>query len=475
MGQDASDTTGSMDRASPTGENGSEPVHGLRTLLALAWPLIVSNSFTTIQVTIDRLFLSWHDPDESTAAVASVLVFWLPFVLLWTTAGYVGTFVAQYSGAGRPHRVGPAVWQGIYFALFSGLGFLAAIPFAEPIFVGIGHSPKLQALEAEYFRCMCWFALPMLFTAVSSAYFSGRGESVTVIYINVIGLVVDAVLDYVLIFGYLGFPELGIAGAAWGSVAGGWASAVLGLALMVQRRHRQEHDTLNWRFDPQLFWRVMRYGLPSGMHWALDIAAFNAFVILIGRLGDKDLGATGLVFTINSVAFIPMIGVGQAVMILVGKYLGEDRPDRAERMTWLGLVLAGTYMVVVSILYVAVPGLWIEPFRGDNDPVRWQPIADMVAVLLWFVAVYSVFDAANIVLSFGLRGAGDTLFVSFVSLLLPWPVMVIPTWLAVEYDWGVYWAWGFASAYICLQALCFLIRFRGGKWKSMRVIEPSVI
>jgi MATE family multidrug resistance protein len=205
------------------------------------------------------------------------------------------------------------------------------------------------------------------------------------------------------------------------------------------------------------------------------MAAFNAFVILIGRFGDSDLGATGLVITINSFAFLPMLGVGQAVTILVGKHLGEDRPDLAERMTWTGLLVAGAYMGLLSILYVAAPDLFISPFQGDNDPAKWQPIADRVAVLLWFVAVYSLFDAANIVLSFGLRGAGDTLFVSMLSLVLPWPVMVIPTWLAVEFGWGAYWAWAFASAYICLQALCFLVRFRGGKWRTMRVIEPPVV
>lgn len=478
MGQDSTDPDGTT--AEPVAAaKGSVPTadgHGLRVLLGLAWPLVVSNSFTTIQVTIDRLFLSWYDPDSATASVAAVMVFWLPFVLLWATAGYVGTFVAQYSGAGRPHRVGPAVWQGMYFALITGVGFLAALPLTGPIFAWIGHSAKIQGLEAEYFRCLCWFALPALITAVTSAFFSGRGESVIVIYINAVGTVVNAALDYVLIFGYLGFPELGIAGAGWATVAGAWASAALGVALMVRRRHREEHATLSgWRFNRPLFWRVMRYGVPSGVHWALDIAAFNAFVILIGHLGDGELGATGLVITINSVAFIPMIGVGQAVTILVGKYLGEDRPDRAERMTWLGLVVAGGYMLVVSVLYVAVPSLWIGPFQGDNDPAKWQPIADKVALLLWFVAVYSLFDAANIVLSFGLRGAGDTVFVSFISLVLPWPVMVIPTWLAVELGWGLYWAWAFASAYICLQALCFLVRFRSGKWKDMRVIEPIVI
>lgn len=479
MGEELIDVDDPQHNPAPPTDPGAPlptPTHGLRTLLALAWPLVVSNSFTTIQVTIDRLFLSWHDPDDATAAVAAVLVFWLPFVLLWATAGYVGTFVAQYSGAGRPHRVGPSVWQGLYFGLFTGVAFLAALPLAGPVFTAVGHSEKIQGLEAEYFRCLCWFALPALFTAVTSAFFSGRGESVIVIYINAVGTVVNAALDYVLIFGHLGFPEMGIAGAGWATVCGSWASAVLGLGLVFRRRHREAHATLSgWRFDPALFWRVMRYGVPSGVHWALDIAAFNAFVILIGQLGDGELGATGLVITINSVAFIPMIGVGQAVTILVGKYLGEDRPDRAERMTWLGLAVAGGYMLVISILYVAAPGLWIEPFRGDNDPARWQPIADTVAVLLWFVAAYSLFDAANIVLSFGLRGAGDTVFVSFISLLLPWPVMVIPTLLAVRFGWGVYWAWAFASLYICLQAGCLLLRFRGGKWKSMRVIESDVI
>src|SRR5690349_15864311 len=86
----------------------------LGTLVALAWPLVVSNSFTTVQVFIDRLFLSWYDVDTSTAAVLANTLFWLPYALLFPTAGYVATFAAQYTGAGRPQRVGPAVWQGLY-------------------------------------------------------------------------------------------------------------------------------------------------------------------------------------------------------------------------------------------------------------------------------------------------------------------------------------------------------------------------
>src|SRR5689334_2577820 len=106
----------------------------LASLLRLAWPLVVGNSFTTVQVFIDRLFLSWYDVDTSTAAVLANTLFWLPYALLFPTAGYVATFAAQYTGAGRPRRVGPAVWQGIYFSLAAGVGMLLLIPLASSIF-----------------------------------------------------------------------------------------------------------------------------------------------------------------------------------------------------------------------------------------------------------------------------------------------------------------------------------------------------
>jgi multidrug resistance protein, MATE family len=452
------------------------PPSALTALLRLAWPLVVSNSFTTVQVFIDRLFLSWYDVDTATAAVLANCLFWLPYALLFPTAGYVATFAAQYTGAGRPRRVGPAVWQGIYFSVATGLAMLLLIPLARPVFALVDHAPAIQHLEAQFFRCLCWLALPGLLTATVSAFFSGRGQSTFVIWINAIGLVVTAGLDYVLIFGRFGFPEWGLIGAGVATVAGAWASAILGLVLLFRARYRDENATLaGWRFDPPLFRRYLRYALPSAAQWALDMTAFTAFLVITGWFGTSALGATGLVLTINALAFIPTLGIGQSVAILVGQSLGEDRPDRAARMTWLGLAVAMTYMGTLALFYVSLPHLFLAAFQGDNDPAKWQAIADQVVVLLWFCAAFSIFDAANIVLSFGLRGAGDTLFVSLVSLLLAWPVMVVPTWAAWRYGWGLYWAWGFASIYIGTQAACLLVRFRGGKWKSMRVIEPAVI
>ena len=94
---------------------------GSRELLTLALPLVVSQSFMTVQVFVDTILLAWHDPREMAASFPAVMWYWLPFGLLQVTAGYVSTFVAQYTGAGRPERVGPAVWQGIHFAVLAGL------------------------------------------------------------------------------------------------------------------------------------------------------------------------------------------------------------------------------------------------------------------------------------------------------------------------------------------------------------------
>src|SRR6516162_9174728 len=135
-------------------ETSTAPPGGSRELLMLAAPLIVSQSFMTVQVFLDTLLLSWHDPREMAASFPAVMWFWLAFGLLQVTAGYTSTFVAQYTGADRPNRVGPAVWQGIYFAILAGLLMLLLVPAAPLLMAAGGHSPALQSLEVTYLRCL---------------------------------------------------------------------------------------------------------------------------------------------------------------------------------------------------------------------------------------------------------------------------------------------------------------------------------
>jgi MATE family multidrug resistance protein len=455
------------------GAGGRRP-GGEAELLRLAWPLVVSSSFWTLQVTVDRVLLSRLSAEAVGAAMSGVLLFWAPLQLFQHTAGYATTFVAQYIGAGRPERVGPAVWQGLYVSLAGGVLFLGLVPLAGWL-VALGEPPAgVGPLEERYFVCLCYSALPTAVTAAVSGFFAGRGDSYTVLLINGVGLVVNGVLGYLWIFGEWGFPAAGIEGAGWATVAGTAASAAVGLAQLWRRPYRKQYATLaGWHFEPGLCWRLLRFGLPSGLLYALDCAAFAAFTHLVGRLGAVPLAASSVAFTINMVAVLPMLGVSQGVAILVGQRLGEDRPDLAERSTWAGFRLTWLYMTAAAALFVLVPGLLAWPFRNDADPAGWAAVAAEVPVLLRFVAVYSLFDSMNLVFSSALKGAGDTRFVTLVSVALAWPLMVLPTREALRRGWGLYACWGFASAYIIALALVFLLRFRSGKWQSMRVIETA--
>src|SRR5207237_877924 len=157
------------------------------------------------------------------------------------------------------------------------------------------------------------------------AFFAGRGQTWTVLIVDSVGFGVTAILDYLLIFGNFGFPELGIVGAGLATVAGTYASALTSLLLMLRPRYREEFATLSgWRFDPELFRRLLRFGLPNGMQWALDALAFTVFTFIVGNFGRAEQAATSIAFTINLVAILPMLGMGQAVSVLVGRRLGED-------------------------------------------------------------------------------------------------------------------------------------------------------
>jgi MATE family multidrug resistance protein len=452
----------------------SRPPGGSRELLALALPLVVSQGFMTVQVFVDTVLLSWHDPREMAASFPAVMWYWLIFGLLQVTAGYVSTFVAQYTGAGRPHRVGPAVWQGIHFAGMAGILSLLVVPAAPYLIALGGHTAALQALEVVYLRCLCFAALPMLVMAAINGFFSGRGQTWTVLMIEATGTAVNVALALVMIFGRAGFPELGIAGAGWATVIGSWTSALFALALFLLPEFRAEFHTLSgWRLEPELFGRLLRYGGPAGTQVFLDVLVFNVFVQLVGRLGEAATGATTLTIRLNMVAFLPMMGLGQAVSILVGQRLGGDRPDLAERSAFTGLKWSFGYMCGVAAIYLLFPALLVGVFEGDRDPASFAAVAAIVPTLLAYVAIYSVADSVNLTFSFALRGAGDTRFVSLLTFALAWPIMVLPTYAVVRSGGSIYAAWVFATAYIIAMAGCFYLRFRSGKWKTMRVIEAA--
>ncbi|MBC85978.1 MAG: hypothetical protein CL677_02275 [Bdellovibrionaceae bacterium] len=447
-----------------------------KELFKIAWPLIVANSFWTLQMTIDRVFLGNYSTESLGAAMAVMAVFWTPMALLQQTASYVTTFVAQYLGSNKKESIGPSLWQGLYFSFVFGLLFLLLNFLSEDFFKAIGHSQDILILEVQYYNSVAFSALPTALVAAFSGFYTGLGKTRMVMAINGVGLIINVILDYLLIFGEFGFPELGIAGAGYATSLAGYGSAVFAAWAVFNKAFEKEFKVLSgWKFDLSIMSRFIKYGFPSGMQWALEGLAFTVFLMIIGRFpnGDVALAATSIAVTLMMLSVLPSMGVAQSVMALVGQHLGEGQPEKAAESAMTGVQMSSAYMICVGLSLVLIPDFYLFWFENKQNPELWGQVAEMSKYLLMFVAMFTLFDSFNFNLSFALKGAGDTKFVSLVSLILPWPTFVIPTVYISHLPNATYVAWGFITFYITLLALIYYLRFRQGKWKSMSVIDNN--
>lgn len=446
---------------------------GYREALRIALPLILSTSAWSVQHFVDRMFLTWYSKEAVAAAMPAGILNFTFISFFMGVAGYANTFVAQYTGAKQDERVGPSIWQGLYMSLFAGVFSLILLPIAGPLFRFVGHEPVVQSLETIYFKIL----VAGIFFAVAgnaiSCLYTGRGKTMVVMWVNFVATGVNLLFDYLLIFGKFGFPEMGIRGAAWATVLCAMVSWLLFFLLMLMPENRRRFHTLRgWRFDPALFWRMLRFGFPNGMQFMLDVLGFSIFVLLVGKLGTTKLAATNIAFNINTLAFMPMIGFSIAVSTMVGQRLGEDNPQLAEKSAYSAFHLTFLYMGLVALAYVAVPQLFLWPYKVGAAKTDFDSIQNIAVVLLRFVAFYSLFDSMNLIFAGAIKGAGDTRFVMLVSVVCCWLVMVIPSYVSlVVLELGLYWMWTWATLYACVIGIVFWYRFYGGKWKSMRVIE----
>jgi multidrug resistance protein, MATE family len=446
---------------------------GYRELLVTAVPLVLSTGTWSLQTFIDRMFLAWYSPQAIAASMpASLLQFTIMSIFIGT-ASYAGTFVAQYYGANLHNRIGKVVWQGLYLAAAGSVIVALFYPVAPLIFKHIGHAADLQPLEISFFQILCIGSLGPIASGVLGGFFSGLGKNWPVMWANVTATLLNIVLDYIMIFGNFGFPRMGISGAAWATVIAGMFPVVYYLILILSSVNERRFATRSaWRPDPRLMKRLLKFGLPSGIQFFIDVAGFSLFLLVIGRLGMTQLAATNIAFNINTVAFMPMLGVGIAISMLVGQYLGDNKPDLAQRSAYSGFHLTFLYMTIIAASYVFLPQAYIWFFSHNADPAAFAPIASLTKTLLKFVALYCLFDTMTIVFSMAVKGAGDTRFVMTMMVVLSFFALVIPSYIAIVIlHRGIYTAWIIGTTYIILCGFGFFLRFLSGAWKTMRVIE----
>ena len=447
---------------------------GYRRILQVSLPLVASMASTTVMLVTDRIFLGRYSVEAIAASAPAGLMAFTFQAFFLGLGSYVNTFVAQYVGARRPERVGRSLWQGLYFAAASSM-ILALIGWGGwIIFALAGHAPDVQALEVVYFRTLMYGGGFMLLRDVLACFYSGRGLTNVIMGVSITGACVNIPLDYALINGAWGFPELGIFGAALATITGHAVMVLLFVVLVFSPEHERRYAVRSARaFDRALFGRLLRFGAPSGAQFFMDIFAFSFFLLMIGRLGKIELAASNVAFAINTLAFLPMIGFSIGTSTLVGQAIGAGRPGDARRATLGTLQLTSVYMILVAVVFMVFPMPLLRLFSPPGAAGgEYAAILEAGRVLLRFVAAYTLVDAVNVVLSGTLKGAGDTRFVGLTITLGSAGLFMLPVYVSLEWlGAGLYTAWFFAAFYVCAMAVFFAWRYRQGKWESMRVID----
>lgn len=448
--------------------------NGYRDVLRISLPMIASMGAHTVMLTTDRYFLSQHSLEAIAASWPAGMANFAFLALFMGTAQYINVFIAQYVGSAAPTRVGAAVWQGLWFCLAAGMLMACTALLARPIFSLAGHEPLVLQMEVDYFQILSVGAIFGLVQNTLSCFYSGQGLTRPVMYVNITGAVVNVPLDYCLIFGVGPFPAWGVAGAAVATVIGAMVSAGLFALLVFSRENQRRFGTRSqWRLDRELMGRFLRYGLPGGTQFGVEILAFTVFLFLAGRLGTEALAATNMAISINTVGFLPMVGLHIALSTMVGQAIGGGNPALARRAIGSGLHLALAWTAFTVLIYIFLPEPLIAVFLDPASP--GAPMVQALGVeLMRFVSAYAFFDALILVFFAALKGAGDTVFVMRSIIVVALGVMIIPGIAVMEWlDGNIYFLWSLLTTYVAILGVGGMLRYRGGKWQGMRVVETA--
>ncbi len=475
---------------SAVARNSNTQQGSMKELLRVSLPLIVSGGSHSLMTLVDRVMLARYEPDVSDSAttldiVAAVtpagMLHWTILCIPLGMVLYANTLIAQYDGAKDSRRMLTSFFQAIWLAISAGMLMVAFVPVAEPLFHWVGHSPAVIQEELKYFQTLCVFSVVPLAATALSCFFSGRRQTTVVMLVSVGFLFVNVVLDAALIFGKWGFPSLGIQGAAIATLTAEFGHIVVYGVLIVRALKRNASPIAeSWKPNLAELKQYFRFGLPSGIHFFVDISGFFVFLLLVGCLSVDSLAATNLAFSINGLIFIPLLGFGTAVQTLVGHHLGAKCQVDAVRTTWNAVCLGLLWTGAAALILVFLPNLALLPFvtehDGSNSVDSIRTVLPVVKQLLIFVAIYSVFDALAVVFASALRGAGDSLFPMLLTLISSWLVMVGPAWLLIWSEQGtVNLLWITCTVHISIMGLGMLLRFQSGQWKDIDLVQKSAM
>ena len=440
----------------------SYPDHA-RAVLKLGVPLVLSNlAQFAIHIT-DTLMLGWYNV---TALAAATLAGSLYFVIFIVGAGFaqaVTPLVAAAAEAGDTQTVRRVTRMAIWLSVFYGV--LVALPFlvAEPILLAIGQTAAVASEGADYMQIIIIGMVPALVVMVLKSFLVGLEMTAMILWSTVIAALLNIVLNYILIFGNFGAPELGIRGAAIASVTMQIATVVV---LVVYALRRLPHYNLArnpLRPDPSVMTRVFRLGLPIGLTSLAEGGLFTASAIMMGWIGEIPLAAHGIALQLASLTFMVHIALSQAATVRAGRAVGRGDETALRRGGLVAIAMSGLFVALTIFVFLVFPAPLISIFIDPASPVK-SDILRLGTSLLAVAALFQLVDAAQVIALGLLRGIQDTAIPMVIAAISYWVLAVPASYvMAFTLGWGPQGLWLGLVVGLLFAAIALMWRFWAGR------------
>lgn len=459
--------------------NGANPLHEhrrhrraeLRNVIAMAVPVVIATSSRALMDVADYIMITQLHSDEAQAAILPAqIVMWVYIIFGMGIVSLVNTFASQSLGKEQYRQCSAYAWQVLYIAALAGVIGCAARPILPALIAAIGHEEAVRVLELGYLRVVLLAVGPTIAATGLGWFFVGIHRPWVTTWSVIEANVVNIAVSIVLIFGLLGFPSMGIVGAAWGTFVGvSYRTIRLTLALVTPSMHRTFASRRTWRPSLGKLKDLLRVGLPCGLHWVSEVLVWAIFItVLVGtKFGTVHLVATNTAWQYLRISFMPMIGVGQALTALVGKSIGAGDPQRAIREARYAVLITFAFVGSLSLVYGIFGRDLIALFNDEPDIVR---IGGNIMIC---AAVFQLFDALGITYESALRGAGDTVVPAIFFIISGWVIIVGGGWLVATTcpQLGSLGPWLSASGLIVITGIFLWWRWRGRAWMKINLLD----
>ena len=435
--------------------------HHIRATLALGLPLIGSQVAQILITLTDTIMIGWYGVAELAAVALGGSYFHTVLIVGMGFALAVTPLVAAAAVQEDSVQVRRVTRMGLWLALVFSAAMMPLFVFCEPILRALGQEAAVSANTRSYLDIAGWALWPSLMFLVLRSHLSALEHTRIVLLATLAAVALNAGLNYLLIFGNFGLPEMGLRGAAWASIASNTLIFMI-LALYASRKQGLREYTLFarfWRPDWEAFIQVFRLGWPIALTLLAESALFMASMLMMGWVDELTLAAHGIALQITALTFMVHVGLSTAATVRAGRAWGVQDFASLRLAAIAALILSGIMVAATMVVFVTLPAPLVAAFVGPDDPLRDQIIAIGVGLLM-VSALFQLADAAQVMALGLLRGVQDTRVPMIIATISYWLVGIPCSYLfGFVFDWGGQGVWLGLVVGLVLAGGFMMVRF----------------